>query len=168
MTISLLAAADENYLIGARGKLPWPRLPEDMKYFYRLSKGHAVIMGRKTYESVGKPFANRVNIVLTSQAEEIERCFVAHDLKRALEIAERELPGEEVFIIGGGEVFRQAINPRWNASKIYLTLVHSKFEGDVYFPKLDLNEWKEVDREPHPADEKNVHPYTFLVYERKK
>ena len=161
VTISLVAAASENNVIGSKGKIPW-HLPADLQYFRKLTEGHTVIMGRKTYESIGHPLKNRRNIVITRQKDfQAEGCEVVASLEDALKLSQSE---EEVFVIGGGEIFKQVFPL---ANRIYLTRVHAHVEGQALF--LEISEdWVEVSREPHEADAENPHAYTFLVYERRK
>lgn len=160
--LSLLVAMARNRVIGAKNDLPW-YLPADLKRFKELTTGHTVIMGRTTFESIvariGKPLPNRTNIILTRDANYAapEGCVVVTSLEEALSKAS----GEEVFVIGGGQVFEQALS---RAGKIYLTRVEADIEGDVLFPELGP-EWKQVSSEPHPADDKNEYPYTFVVLE---
>ena len=157
--ISLIVAADEHNVIGGGNKLLW-KLPADLKHFRELTTGHAIIMGRKTYASIGRPLPDRQNIVVTRHSQEISGCDVVGSIDEALELAK---DAREIFVIGGGEIYRQALPL---VQRIYLTRVHGTFEGDVTFPELNMTEWKEMSREQHPADEKNPHAYTFLVYER--
>ncbi|TSC79246.1 MAG: dihydrofolate reductase [Candidatus Peregrinibacteria bacterium Gr01-1014_25] len=164
MRISLIVAASENDVIGKNGTLPW-HLPDDWKHFRDLTKGHPVIMGRKTYASIGRPLPERLNIVITRQSKLIiEGCTVVASLDDALRIA-RESGAQEAFVIGGGEIYRDAARL---ADVIYLTRVHTTTDGDVTFPTIDPDAWREVAREEHPADEKHAHAFTFLTYERKK
>lgn len=161
MKISLIAAASENNVIGKNGKLAWC-LPADLKHFRELTKGHPVIMGRKTYESIGRPLPGRMNIVVTRRDNvKIEGCTVVRSLNEALQASETS----EAFVIGGGEIYKQSLPL---ASRIYLTRVHAMVEGDVIFPEIDSREWSEISHERHEADAENPHPYTFLVYERRR
>jgi len=174
MIISLVVAASDNNVIGVKGHLPW-KLPNDLKHFRTLTEGHTVIMGRKTFESIGHPLPNRQNIVISRQEGwKAEGCTVVKSFPEALESARPfTLPpnGKEVFVIGGGQIYGQALP---FADRLYLTRVHAEVEGDAFFffpptsPLGAASEWKEVSRETHEADEKNPHMYTFLVYERQK
>ena len=159
--VSIIVAAGENGVIGKGGKIPW-RLPADMTRFKSVTMGHPVIMGRKTYESIGKPLPGRRNIVITRQDDyRAEGSEVARSLGDALKIA-----GDgEVFVIGGAEIYREALPL---AKKLYLTQVGGVFEGDTYFPKIDTTVWHETSRTPGIQDEKNLYPHTFLIFERKK
>ena len=158
--ISIVAAVSQNGVIGKDGKIPW-KLPADLAYFKNLTMGHAIVMGRKTYDSIGKALPGRTNIVITRQKHfSAADCIVAHSLKDALLKAE----GKEIFIIGGGEIYREAMPL---ADKLYLTLVEQDFEGDAFFPPLDTAVWKFGSRTKGITDEKNQYPYSFLVVERK-
>lgn len=162
MIISILVAADENNAIGKDGDLPW-KLSADLKYFKKLTTGHHIIMGRKTYESIGRPLPNRTNIVVTRNKElELDDVWLTHSIEDAIDLAMSR--GEnEVFIIGGGTIYRQSID---KALRIYLTRVHTKIENaDTFFPKMDTQKWKVISTESHSADEKNQYDMTFEVYE---
>ncbi len=159
MIISIVVAIAENHAIGKDNKLLW-YLPNDLKHFKTITSGHTVIMGRKTYDSVGKPLPNRRNIVITRQHIDIAGCEVVNSLQEALALCKTE---EEVFIVGGAEIYRQAI-PITN--KIYLTIVHQNFEGDTYFPEIEENIWVETEREDYQPDEKNKLAYSFITLER--
>lgn len=160
MTLSLIVAASENDVIGRGGQLPW-RLKNDLKRFRELTTGHTVIMGRKTYESIGRPLPHRRNIVITRDlSRKIEGCDVVHSVDEALQLVTGDF---EIFIIGGGDIYRQAL-PR--ADRIHLTRVHAAIEGDAFFPELPAGEWKEVACEEHSADQDNEYPYAFLTYQR--
>lgn len=162
MIISLIVAMDEAGGIGLNGGLPW-YLPADLKHFKSTTMSHHLIMGRKTYESIGRPLPGRTMIVLTRNQEyHPEGCLVAHSLDIALEIA-RSNEEDEVFIIGGGDVFSQAIGL---ADKIYLTMVHTTLSADVFFPKIIPSEWEETSLELHSPDERNPHPYSFTELSR--
>lgn len=158
--LSLLVAVAENGVIGRQNDLPW-RLPDDLKRFKALSLGKPVIMGRRTYESIGRPLPQRANIVVSRQPGlAIEGCIVVGSLDEALAAA-REAP--EILVIGGAEIFREAL-PR--ANRIYLTRVHADVEGDVHFPALAPDQWRELDVEHHPADERHAHAFSFILLER--
>jgi len=163
MKISIIAAMGENRAIGLAGKIPW-HLPADFKRFKELTLGHPVVMGNKTFESIGKPLPDRTNIVLAKDSDyAAEGCLVVHSLDDALALAAKE--NEEVFIIGGGSVYALAMPM---ADVIYLTKVHGTFEGDVFFPEIDENKWRLISSEPHEKDEKNAYDYEFCVYESRK
>ena len=158
MQISLIAAMGKNRVIGKNNSLPW-KLPEDMKRFKELTLGKPVIMGRKTFESIGKPLPNRKNIILTRDKNyKAKECIVVHSKEDALKAAEGN---EEIMIIGGEQIFREFLQ---KADKMYLTFIDEYFEGDTYFPEYNRDEWKEVQREEH----KNDYKYTFVNLERIK
>lgn len=164
MDISLIAAISENYVLGKDNQLLW-RLPDDMKFFKNTTMGHPVVMGRKTFESFGKPLPGRKNIIVTRQKDyNPEGAIVVHNLDDAIAEAKKE-EQEEIFIIGGGEIYKQTLS---DATKIYLTLVHHTFEeGDAFFPEINEEEWLEVKRELHQPDERHQYAFTFLFLERK-
>lgn len=160
MIISFVVAIAENNAIGRNNQLLW-HLPADLKFFKNTTSGHTIIMGRKTYESMGRALPNRRNIVISSQPDlKIEGCEVVNSIEKAIEICKGE---EEVFIIGGGNIYKQSL-PICN--RIYLTIVHHSFEADTFFPELNTQDWKEVSREDHHADEKHPYNYSFIVLER--
>ena len=159
MTITAVVAISENHVIGKGNKLLW-HISNDLKHFKEITSGHTVIMGRKTYESVGKPLPRRRNIIVTRQAITIEGCEVVNSIEAALALCKDE---QEVFIVGGAEIYRQSLHL---TNRIYLTIVHKQFEGDSFFPELDKQEWKEVFRENHLPDEKDTLPYSFITLER--
>jgi len=156
--IALVVAMAENRVIGKNNQLIW-HLPADLKHFKNLTTGHPIIMGRKTFESIGKPLPNRTNIVVTRQEDfRPEGCLVAHSLSEALMMAQQL--DAEIFVIGGAEIYKQAM---FLADTIYLTEVHQEFEGDTFFPEIDTLLWIETDREEHKADEKNPYDYDFVT-----
>ncbi|HEY6871240.1 MAG TPA: dihydrofolate reductase [Geobacteraceae bacterium] len=156
--ISLIAAMAENRVIGREGAIPWD-LPEDRRRFRELTWGHPVIMGRRTFESIGRPLPGRRNIVITRQeGYRAPGCIVVHDLASALEAAG---DADEVFICGGGELYREALP---FASRIYLTVVHGEFDGDVLFPEIPAAEFREVERWPV----RDTLQCEFVVYERRR
>jgi dihydrofolate reductase len=160
--ISLLVAADDNNVIGKNNKLPW-HLPNDLKYFKNLTWGMPVIMGRKTFESIGKPLPGRRNIVLTRQKKLFAKGIdVVNSFEEAVELANTSAV-KEVFVIGGAEIFN-SVFPK--AKKIYLTRIHHHFEGDVYFPSISENEWQQTWSKFCIADEKNIYDHTFQVWQR--
>jgi dihydrofolate reductase len=162
MIISLVVGMDEKRGIGIDGGLPW-YLPADLKNFKSLTMGHHIIMGRKTYESIGRPLPGRIMVVVTrNPAYQAEGCLIVHSLEGAIEKA-RESGEDEAFIIGGGEIFTEAIEL---AGRIYLTLVHTVTEADVFFPILKPGHWVEIEMQDHQADNKNQFPYTFLILTR--
>ncbi len=162
MILSLIVAADEHNVIGGGNKLLW-KLPADMKHFRTLTTNHTIIMGRKTAESIGRALPNRRSIVVTRASSwKMEGCEVASSFDAALEAAGSG-NSDEVIVIGGGEIYAQAMA---RADKIHFTRVHGTFEGDVFFPEIDPAQWKEMSREEHPADADNPYAYTFLTYEK--
>ena len=165
MTISIIVAVSENNVIGKNNDLLW-RLPDDMKFFKNTTIGHPVIMGRKTFESFGKPLKERKNIIITRQKDyHPDGVVVVHDLENAIEEAQKE-GIEEIFIIGGGEIYKQAISL---TDRIYLTLVHHTFEdGDTFFPELAPEEWSEEKREEHLPDNRHQYAFTYLWLNRKQ
>ncbi|KKT57907.1 MAG: Dihydrofolate reductase [Candidatus Giovannonibacteria bacterium GW2011_GWC2_44_9] len=164
--IIIIVALDQNRVIGKDGKIPW-KLSADLKRFKELTMGHPIIMGRKTYESLGKPLSGRTNIILSRDEnftrESADGCVVLRFFGDALKLA-RTIDREKIFILGGGQVYEDAL---FSADEIYLTLVKASFEGDVFFPELDPAEWLEVSREQHKKDAKNPYDYEFVVYQRK-
>lgn len=163
MLVSLLLAAGENNVIGKNNQLPW-HLPNDLKYFKNLTWGMPVLMGRKTFESIGKPLPGRKNIVITRNNDwQNEKVSVVHSTEEAVHIA-RESDIREIFIIGGAAIFNSVLP---QANRVYLTRIHHQFEGDAFFPELDKNEWKMTSQKFCEADEKNAYPHTFQVWERK-
>ena len=159
MILSQIAAMSDNHVIGKNNQLLW-HMPNDLKHFKNTTSGHTVIMGRKTFDSVGKPLPKRRNIIITRQPITIEGCEVVNSIEAALALCKNE---DEVFIVGGAEIYRQSLHL---SDRIYLTIIHHFFDGDSFFPEISPNEWKEVSRENHPADEKNAFPYSFVTYER--
>ena len=161
MIISLIAAMDRNRIIGKNNALPWS-MPADLKHFRDLTRGKPIIMGRKTFESIGRPLPDRINIIITrDQAYRAPGCVVVHTTDAALQAA-GDAP--EVMVIGGGEIFSMFLG---RSERMYLTYIDADFEGDARFPKYAADEWQETEREPHDADTTNPHPYTFVILERK-
>lgn len=160
--IHLVVAKSDNNVIGHDNQLIW-HLPNDLKHFKEITTGHPIIMGRKTFESIGRPLPNRTNIIITRNKNySVENAKVAHSLNEALQCA-KEID-KNIFIIGGGKIYEQAID---FADILEVTEVHENFEGDTYFPEIDLNVWKEISRIKHHKDEKNKFDYSFVRYERK-
>ncbi|WP_298140466.1 dihydrofolate reductase [Flavobacterium sp.] len=156
--IILIAAVAENNALGKDNQLVW-HLPNDFKRFKTLTSGHYIIMGRKTFESFPKPLPNRTHIIITRQKNyKHEGCFIASSLEKAIEMAPKN---EDVFIIGGGEIYKQSIEI---ADKIEVTKVHATFEADTYFPDIDLDKWKLVLEEHHKKDDKHNFDFTFQTY----
>ena len=159
--ISIIVAADENNVIGKDNDLIW-HLPNDLKFFKEKTSGHAIIMGRRTFESVGKPLPKRTNIIITRDTSfRPEGCVVVHSLEEAL--VEAAKTDENPFIVGGEQIYRLAL-PLTDV--VYLTRIHHKFEGDRHFPELG-DEWIKVENIPHPEDEKHAYPFTFKTYKKR-
>ena len=165
--IILVVAMAENGVIGAGGRLPW-RLPTDMKRFRRLTWGKPIIMGRRTFQLIGKPLEGRDNIVISRQSDFApEGVSVTHSLTGALALAERFAAargGADIAVIGGGKVYRAAL-PR--ADRVEMTIVHANIEGDTTFPALDETEWREVSRRKCARGDKDSHETSSVVWERK-
>ncbi|MCE9517471.1 dihydrofolate reductase [Candidatus Nomurabacteria bacterium] len=169
MILSLISAVAKNNVIGGGNTLLW-NLPADMKHFREITSLHTVIMGRKTFESIGRTLPNRRNIVITRDTNYVRSDIeVVNSLEEALRLASLEQGRDfeenqdevEVFIIGGGEIYKQSIE---KANKLYITEVAKDFEGDTLFPIIDKNIWQEIKRENHEPDEKNLIPYSFVEY----
>lgn len=166
LPLALIVAAAENGVIGRNNALPW-HLPGDLQYFRRVTMGKPVIMGRRTFDSIGKPLPGRANIVITrSDGFAAEGVKVVHSLDEARALAQdiALLDGAaEAVVIGGAEIYREALPL---AARLYLTRVHADVPGDVYLPEIDLSAWREVSRERRAAEEPNPYDYSFVVYER--
>ncbi|WP_294143222.1 dihydrofolate reductase [uncultured Sanguibacteroides sp.] len=162
MVLSIIVAAAENNVIGRDNGLIW-RLSGDLKHFKAITTGHTVVMGRKTFQSMGRALPNRRNIVISrNPAFVAEGCELADSIEKALELAKDE---EEVFIIGGGTIYREL----WDrADRLYLTVVHTACDGDTKIPPVDSERWEKEKQEDFPADEKNEFAYSFINYRRKK
>ncbi|WP_010249610.1 dihydrofolate reductase [Myroides injenensis] len=159
--ITLIAAVAENNALGKNNQLLW-HLPDDFKHFKTLTSHHTIIMGRKTFESFPKPLPNRKHIIITRQSDYTapEGCVVVNSLEDALALADKN---EEVFVIGGGEIYTQALP---FADKLELTRVHKSFDADAFFPDFDTNQWNVIREENHPVDEKHSIPFTYFTYIR--
>ena len=163
MLVSLIAALTKNRVIGKNNDLPW-HLPDDMKFFMNTTKGHAVIMGRKNFESLPprfRPLKDRHNIVITRQpGYKADGATVVRSWTDAMAQAK----GNEVFVIGGAQIYELA----WpHAGRLYLTEIQTTLDGDTFFPAFDKNEWEEKSRSHHAADERHAYPFDFVVYDRK-
>ena len=159
--VILIAAVAKNNALGKNNDLIW-HLPNDFKRFKALTSGHYIIMGRKTFESFPKPLPNRTHVVITRQKEyQPEGCIVVDSIEKALAISPKN---EDVFIIGGGEIYILGLP---FAQKIELTRIHNDFEADVFFPEIDLKQWKLVEEEFHLKDEKHKHDFSFQTFLRK-
>ncbi len=158
--IAIIVATDKQGGIGKDNALLW-HLPNDLKRFKSITSGHPIIMGRKTYDSIGRPLPNRLNIIITQNKDlNIEGCVIVHSLKDAIIAAE----GKDVFIIGGGSIYEQAMEI---ADMIYLTLVDVTLEADTHFPKIEDDKWQIVHSESHSKDEKHDYDYQFIDLKRK-
>jgi len=164
-----IVAMDENGVIGKNNQLPW-HLPADLKHFKSLTSGHPILMGRKTYESIGKPLPNRTNIILSRNPNlTIPGCRVVQTVEQALKwledapSLEKAFP-KKIFIIGGAEIYQQLMPL---TKRLHLTVVHHTFSGDTFFPKLDEKEWLETERTDHCADESNPYPYSFVTLNKR-
>jgi dihydrofolate reductase len=159
--LSIVVAVSENNAIGKNNELLW-HLPADLKHFKNITTGHTIIMGRKTFDSIGRALPNRRNIVITRQASlAVEGVEFVNSLNEALELC---IDKEQAYIIGGAEIYRQALP---FCDRIYLTRVHQYFEGDAFFPELDEHNWQETEKHDYLPDEKNKFAYTFSTLERR-
>lgn len=158
--VSLLVAYDRNLAIGHGNKLPW-HLPADLKRFKALTMGHHIVMGRKTYESIGRPLPGRTNVVITRELGfPADGSIVVDTLERALDTAKDD---REIFIIGGAQIFVQMLP---FCDRIYATEIDAAFDADTYFPQFDKQSWNETSREHHAADAQNAYPFDFVIYDR--
>lgn len=160
MQLSLVVATTRNRVIGLDNGLPW-HLPDDLKFFKRITMGKPILMGRRTHESIGRPLPGRRNIVLTHARDHCgPGCLIAHSLEQALRQAQ---PAREIMVIGGASLYRQTLPC---ADRIYLTLIQADLAGDRWFPELDFQTWQEVWREEHPADTRHAHAFSSMLLER--
>ena len=160
MKISIVVAFDQNRLIGKNNELPW-HLPADLKHFKSITMGHHMVMGRKTFDSIGKPLPGRTSVVITRQhGLQIEGCIVVNNLEEALEYCKGQL---EIFIVGGAEIFKWALPL---CTDLYVTQIHHQFSGDTWFPEIKTDEWSILSKEDHNADEKNGWNYSYIHYKR--
>ncbi len=160
--ISFIVAMDRNRVIGNDNGLPW-KLPADLAHFKKITTGHTVIMGRKTFESIGRPLPNRTNVVLTRNKHfAAEQCIVIHSVAEAFALMEKK--EDEYFVIGGSHLY-QLFLPY--VQRMYITLIHEEFEGDTFFPDVDMSNWQLISKEKGKKDAQNRHDYEFLVYEKK-
>lgn len=157
-----IVAMDENGLIGKNNQLPW-HLPADLKHFKAITTGHPIIMGRKTYESIGRPLPNRTNIVVTKDPEyHATGCIVVTTIDEAIQQA-AAASTDKAFIIGGSTIYQQTMD---RIDRLYMTIVHHAFEGDTYLNNFNLSDWKEITRVDHTADETNAWDYSFIELEK--
>ena len=158
MKLSLIVAVAKNGVIGNNNQLIW-HLPNDLKQFKRLTTGHCIIMGRKTFDSIGKPLPNRTSIIISRNLDfQIQGCITVSSLENAI-LEAKKIETEETFIIGGAEIYRLALP---TVDKVYLTEVHHAYEGDTFFPEIDKNIWHETHREDFEKDEKHLVNYSFV------
>lgn len=161
--ITIIAAIAKNNALGKDNDLIW-HLPADLKRFKKMTTGHYIIMGRNTFESIGKPLSNRTTIIITRNKNYFkEECLIAHNLEKAIELAENNIP---IFIIGGAQIYKEAMGKKL-VDRLDITQIHHEFEADVFFPKIDLDFWKETKREDFEADEINKYKYSFVTYFKK-
>ena len=161
--VSLIVAISSNGVIGRDGDLPW-HLPADLRHFKKTTMGHHLIIGRATWDEVGKPLPGRIMVVVTrNRSFNVDGVLVAHSVEEALSLVRND---DEPFIGGGAEIYRQALEAGM-VDRLYITRVHTEVEGDTFFPSIDLGKWLLADQVDHPADEKNEHPYTFECYDRR-
>jgi dihydrofolate reductase len=161
--LKILVAFDENRVIGKNNTLIW-HLPADLKRFKALTTGHVIIMGRKTFESIGKPLPNRTTIVISRQADlQIEGAIITHSVEEAI-LKAKSLTREDIFIVGGAEIYALSLPL---ADQILVTQLHDIFDGDAFFPEISLDTWIVSERERGVTDEKNAYQYSYLTYSRK-
>lgn len=164
MILSLIAAVANNNVIGNDNKLIW-HMPADLKRFKKTTMGHSILMGRKTWESIGKPLKGRQNLVLTRKEFFLaEGCEVVHSIDQAIKKTKHE---KEVFVIGGSDIYEQCID-LFYTRRMYITRIYANFDGDAFFPDIDEEQWELEDMEEFDADEKNKYPYAFLKYKKRK
>ena len=164
MSLSILVAVAENGVIGCRGALPW-HLSADLRRFKRLTMDHTIVMGRRTWESIGRPLPGRRMVVMSRQAAyRTDGVQVVSSLQEALDVAQRA-GDEEPFVVGGAEIYRQALPL---ATRLYLTRVLAEVDGETYFPAYPAADWHLFESEPHEADGRNDHPYCFEWFERRE
>ncbi|WP_226530521.1 dihydrofolate reductase [Metabacillus niabensis] len=159
--ISLIVAMDKYRLIGRDNQLPW-HLPQDLAYFKKVTMNHKIIMGRKTFESIGRPLPGRENIIVTRDSTySQEGCTILHSIDEILELSSRS--DEELFVIGGAEIFKEILPV---SDRLYITEIDDEFEGDTYFPDRKETEWKKISVEKGTKDAKNPYDFEFVVYEK--
>ncbi|AUC83878.1 diacylglycerol kinase [Polaribacter sp. ALD11] len=160
--ITVIAAIANNNALGKDNDLIW-HLPADLKRFKKVTTGHYILMGRNTFESIGKPLPNRTTIIITRNKNYFkDGCLIANSLEAAIELAKEE---KQLFIIGGAQIYKETIAKNL-ADQLDITVVHNEFDADVYFPEIDVKIWKEVSREDFKADEKNKYDYSFISYQK--
>lgn len=161
--VTIIAAIAKNNALGKNNDLIW-HLPADLKRFKQVTTGHHILMGRNTFESIGKPLPNRTTIIITRNNNYFQNgCLIANSIEQAIELAKND---DKIFIIGGAQIYKEALKNKL-VDKLDITLVHEEFEADVFFPEIDSNQWQETFRKDCKADEKNKYDYSFISYERK-
>lgn len=159
--ISLIVAMDKNRLIGKENQLPW-HIPQDLAYFKKITLNHKIVMGRKTFESIGRPLPGRENIILTRDPSySQEGCTIMHSIDEIMMLSSGS--DEEIFVIGGAEIFKEILS---NSNRLYITEIDHEFDGDTYFPETVDTEWKIISTEKGIKDEKNPYEFKFVVYEK--
>lgn len=158
--ISMIVAMDRNRVIGNDNRIPW-HLPADLAYFKKITMGHPVIMGRKTFESIGKPLPGRENVILTQNKDyQSEGCIILHSIAEVLDFC----GGKDVFIIGGAQIYQTLFH---YSERLYITFIEANFTGDSVFPEIDPRKWDLISKTPGERNEKNPYEFYFLIYERK-
>ena len=161
--VTIIAAIAKNNALGKDNDLIW-HLPADLKRFKKVTSGHHILMGRNTFESIGKPLPNRTTIIITRNKNYFkEGCLIANSIEEAIDLVEND---DDIFIIGGAQIYKETIEKNL-VDRLDITQVHHEFEADVFFPKIDLNIWEETNREDLEADEKNKYNYSFITYKKK-
>jgi len=161
--LKILVAFDENRVIGKNNTLIW-HLPADLKRFKTLTTGHVIIMGRKTFESIGKPLPNRTTIVISRQADlKIDGAIITHSVEEAI-LKAKSITREDIFIVGGAEIYALSLAL---ADQILVTQLHDIFDGDAYFPEIPSESWEVTEKERGITDEKNAYQYSYITYSRK-
>ena len=160
--ITIIAAIAKNNALGKDNDLIW-HLPADLKRFKKVTSGHHILMGRNTFESIGKPLPNRTSVIITRNNEYLkEGCLIANSVEEAIDLTDKK----DAFIIGGAQIYKETLAKNL-ADRLDITIVHHDFDADVFFPEIDMNIWKEISRENFMADEKNKYDYSFVSYIRK-
>lgn len=160
--ITIIAAIAKNNALGKDNDLIW-HLPADLKRFKKVTSGHHILMGRNTFESIGKPLPNRTSVIITRNNEYLkDGCLIANSVEEAIDLTDKK----DAFIIGGAQIYKETLAKNL-ADRLDITIVHHDFDADVFFPEIDMNIWKEISRENFMADEKNKYDYSFVSYIRK-
>ncbi|WKD85927.1 Dihydrofolate reductase [Polaribacter huanghezhanensis] len=163
-TITIIAAIANNNALGKDNDLIW-HLPVDLKRFKKVTSGHHILMGRNTFESIGKPLPNRTTVIITRNKNyQAEGCIVVDSIEKAIEVAKEDA---QIFIIGGAQIYKQAMASNL-VDQLDITQVHQSFDADVFFPEIDSKIWYEIAREDFSSDEKNKYDYSFISYQKRK